>query len=89
MSVKKTFICLFRKFSADFSDKYSSPGIQLEPDAIQMLSNYSWPGNVRQLKNIAEQICVLEKDRNVTAAGLAELYPERKCHQFTYGDQRI
>jgi len=72
---KEDIYLLFRKFSADFSDKYRSPGIQLEPDAIQVLSNYSWPGNVRQLKNIAEQICVLEKDRNVTAAALLNYIP--------------
>lgn len=72
---KEDIYLLFRKFSADFSDKYRSPGIQLEPDAIQMLSNYSWPGNVRQLKNIAEQVCVLEKDRNVTAAALLNYIP--------------
>jgi transcriptional regulator with PAS, ATPase and Fis domain len=72
---KEDVYLLFRKFSADFSDKYRSPGIQLEPDAIQVLSNYRWPGNVRQLKNIAEQICVLEKDRNVTAAALMNYIP--------------
>lgn len=72
---KEDIFLLFRKFSADFSDKYRSPGIHLEPDAIQMLSNYSWPGNVRQLKNIAEQICVLEKDRNVTANALLSYIP--------------
>jgi transcriptional regulator with PAS, ATPase and Fis domain len=72
---KEDIYLLFRKFSADFSDKYRSPGIQLEPDAMQLLSNYSWPGNVRQLKNIAEQICVLEKDRNVSAAALLNYIP--------------
>lgn len=72
---KEDIFLLFRKFSADFSDKYRSPGIQLEPDAIQMLSNYSWPGNVRQLKNIAEQVCVLEKERNVTASALMNYIP--------------
>ena len=76
---KEDIYLLFRKFSADFSDKYRSPGIQLEPDAIQMLSNYSWPGNVRQLKNIAEQICVLEKDRNVTAAALLNYIPNESA----------
>ena len=72
---KEDIYLLFRKFSADFSDKYRSPGIQLEPDAIHMLTNYSWPGNVRQLKNIAEQVCVLEKDRQVTAEDLLNYIP--------------
>ena len=76
---KEDIYLLFRKFSADFSDKYRSPGIQLEPDAIQILSNYSWPGNVRQLKNIAEQICVLEKDRNVSAAAILNYIPNESA----------
>ncbi|WAC42162.1 sigma-54 interaction domain-containing protein [Pedobacter sp. SL55] len=69
---------LFRKFVSDFSNKYRSPGIQLENDAVQMLSNYSWPGNVRQLKNIAEQVCVLEKERNVTAQALLNYIPNEQ-----------
>ncbi|WP_316802311.1 sigma-54 interaction domain-containing protein [Pedobacter nototheniae] len=72
---KEDIYLLFRKFSADFSDKYRSPGLNLEPDAIQILTNYSWPGNVRQLKNIAEQICVLEKDRNVTGQAILNYIP--------------
>lgn len=72
---KEDIFLLFRKFSADFSDKYRSPGIQLDSEAIQMLSNYSWPGNVRQLKNIAEQVCVLEKERLVTAQALLNYIP--------------
>ncbi|MCX2431965.1 MULTISPECIES: sigma-54 interaction domain-containing protein [unclassified Pedobacter] len=72
---KEDIYLLFRKFSADFSDKYRSPSLHLEPDAIQILTNYSWPGNVRQLKNIAEQVCVLEKDRNVTGAAILNYIP--------------
>ncbi|WP_256002164.1 MULTISPECIES: sigma-54 interaction domain-containing protein [Pedobacter] len=72
---KEDIYLLFRKFSADFSDKYRSPGIHLEPDAIQILTNYSWPGNVRQLKNIAEQVCVLEKDRDVNGTALLNYIP--------------
>eukprot|EP01012_Entosiphon_sulcatum_P017245 TRINITY_DN22040_c0_g1_i1.p2 TRINITY_DN22040_c0_g1~~TRINITY_DN22040_c0_g1_i1.p2 ORF type:complete len:416 (+),score=60.16 TRINITY_DN22040_c0_g1_i1:1527-2774(+) len=72
---KEDIYLLFRKFSADFSDKYRSPALHLEPDAIQVLTNYSWPGNVRQLKNIAEQICVLEKDRNVTGQAILNYIP--------------
>lgn len=75
---KEDIYLLFRKFAADFSDKYRSPGLQLDPEAIQMLTNYSWPGNVRQLKNIAEQICVLEKDRNVSAQALLNYIPNEK-----------
>lgn len=66
---------LFRKFIVDFSDKYRTPGVQLTPDAQEMLMNYSWPGNVRQLKNIAEQIAVLEQERVVNASILVKYLP--------------
>jgi len=72
---KEDIYLLFRKFAADFSDKYRSPALHLEPDAVQILTNYSWPGNVRQLKNIAEQICVLEKERNVTGQAILNYIP--------------
>ncbi|HCV16480.1 MAG TPA: hypothetical protein DF637_09125 [Rikenellaceae bacterium] len=54
---------LFKKFSLDFADKYMMPSIRLTPDAVIMLENYRWPGNVRQLKSIAEQISVIEHNR--------------------------
>lgn len=73
---KEDIHLLFRKFVADFSDKYRSPSVQLTPDAQDLLTNYSWPGNVRQLKNIAEQIAVLEKQRVVDAAILSKYLPE-------------
>lgn len=66
---------LFRKFIADFTDKYRSPSVQLEADAQNLLTHYSWPGNVRQLKNIAEQIAVLEKNRNLNAESLTKYIP--------------
>ncbi|CDS92224.1 MULTISPECIES: sigma-54 interaction domain-containing protein [Sphingobacterium] len=66
---------LFRKFVVDFSDKYRSPSIQLTEDAQKLLMTYSWPGNVRQLKNIAEQIAVLEKERVVDARILQNYLP--------------
>ncbi|MCY4780982.1 sigma 54-interacting transcriptional regulator [Sphingobacterium sp. UT-1RO-CII-1] len=66
---------LFRKFIVDFSDKYRSPSVQLTPEAQELLMNYTWPGNVRQLKNIAEQIAVLEKERIVDVDNLAKYLP--------------
>ena len=54
---------LFKKFSLDFADKYKMPSIRLTPDAVIMLESYRWPGNVRQLKSIAEQISVIEHNR--------------------------
>lgn len=72
---KEDIHLIFRKFVADFSDKYRSPNITLDEGAVQILANYSWPGNVRQLKNIAEQIAVLERDRHITAQTLLSYIP--------------
>lgn len=63
---KEDIHLLFRKFAADFSQKYKMPTIRLEQDAINLLLKYRWPGNIRQLRNIAEQISVLEKERNIS-----------------------
>ena len=63
---------LFRKFAADFANKYKVAPIQLDDEAKQLLINYPWPGNVRELKNIAEQISVLSHDKNITAKELSK-----------------
>ncbi|MCX6167565.1 MAG: sigma-54 dependent transcriptional regulator [Sphingobacteriales bacterium] len=79
---KEDIFLLFRKFIADFTDKYRSPSVQLDADAQNVLSNYSWPGNVRQLKNIAEQIAVLEKDRNITGQSILTYIPHEQNNQL-------
>ncbi|MGB3005335.1 MAG: sigma-54 dependent transcriptional regulator [Chitinophagaceae bacterium] len=61
---------LFRKFSADFANKYKTSPVQLDEEAKQLLISYPWPGNVRELKNIAEQISVLSQDKQIKAAEL-------------------
>ena len=61
---------LFRKFAADFANKYKAAPVQLDDEAKQLLISYPWPGNVRELKNIAEQISVLSIDKNITAMEL-------------------
>ncbi len=58
---------LFRKFARDFADKYRMPPIRLDEEARILLINYRWPGNVRQLKNITEQISIIEQNRELTA----------------------
>lgn len=63
---KEDIIILFKKFAADFAVKYRMPAIQLTPEAEQIFINYYWPGNIRQLKNITEQISIIEKERNIT-----------------------
>jgi len=69
-------ILLFRKFSVDFAERYRMPAIRPDNQAREMLLNYYWPGNVRQLKNIAEQISVIEQDREVTAVMLTHYLPD-------------
>jgi transcriptional regulator with PAS, ATPase and Fis domain len=73
---KEDIILLFRKFAADFADKYKTGSVQLDDDAKNILSAYSFPGNVRELKNIAEQISVLSKDKNVTGPQLRTFLPQ-------------
>lgn len=68
---------LFRKFAADFSERYRTQSVQLDSAAQQVLTNYSWPGNVRELKNIAEQVSVLSTDKMVTADALQRFIPQR------------
>jgi DNA-binding NtrC family response regulator len=72
---KEDIILLFRKFTADFADKYKTTSVQLEDDAKNILSNYGFPGNVRELKNLAEQISVLSKDKNITGEQLRGFLP--------------
>ncbi len=67
---------LFRKFAADFALKYKMPTIRLEDDAVQLLQSYRWGGNIRQLRNIAEQISVLEQERNITGKELKSYLPD-------------
>ncbi|MCC8359953.1 sigma-54 interaction domain-containing protein [Salinimicrobium sediminilitoris] len=66
---------LFRKFASDFALKYKMPTIRLDDDAISLLQKYRWNGNVRQLRNLAEQISVLEQERSIDAAKLKEYLP--------------
>ena len=72
---KEDISLLFRKFAADFAEKYRMPPIRLTEDAVQILENYRWPGNVRELKNITEQISILEQERTVDALRLKEYLP--------------
>ncbi len=67
---------LFKKFAADFADRYVMPPVRLEPEAVQLLESYPWPGNIRQLKSIAEQISVLEHERLISAAVLRKYLPD-------------
>ncbi|MFN7312223.1 MAG: sigma-54 interaction domain-containing protein [Bacteroidota bacterium] len=77
---KEDIHLLFRKFAADFAEKYRSKIVTLEPDALQMVQNYSWPGNIRQLKNIAEQLSVLDEDKIVNGQELQRILPAERTN---------
>ena len=67
---------LFRKFTTDFSEQYRMPPLSLDDEAIEMLEHYPWPGNVRQLKNVTEQMSILETNRRIDADTLLGYLPE-------------
>lgn len=75
-------VLLFRKFASDFAEKYHMPPLQLTEDARQMLMAYTWPGNVRQLKNITEQISIIEADREINADILKNYLPENNAQRL-------
>lgn len=72
---KEDIHLLFRKFSADFAEKYRMPVLRLNDEAVKVLSNYRWSGNVRQLKNITEQISIIEKNRDLNGITLSKYLP--------------
>ena len=73
---KEDIPLLFRKFAGDCAEKYMMPPITLTDDAREMLKNFRWPGNVRQLKNITEQISVIEHERVITPEILQKYLPK-------------
>lgn len=73
---KEDIHLLFRKFASTFADKYRMPTIRLTEDAIPILNGYRWPGNIRQLRNLSEQISVIEKERLITPQLLLKYLPK-------------
>ncbi|MBI1317124.1 AAA domain-containing protein [bacterium] len=67
---------LFRKFAQDFAEKYKLPAVRLDSDAVDALSDYRWPGNIRQLRNLVEQLSVLETERSVSRTTLEHYLPQ-------------
>lgn len=67
---------LFRKFAQDFSQKYRVPAVRLSEEAVAVLESYRWPGNIRQLRNLVEQLCVVESDREIKSEVLRQYIPE-------------
>ena len=79
---KEDIVLLFRKFASDFAEKYRMPPVKLTEDAKQLLTNYYWNGNVRQLKNITEQISVIEQQREISAQILRTYLPKDEIERL-------
>lgn len=73
---KEDIPLLFRKFASDFAERYKMPPVKLLPDALQVLVSYRWPGNVRQLKNVTEQLSILEQKKEINAELLLKYIPD-------------
>jgi len=82
---KEDIHLLFRKFASDFADKYRIPAIRLDEEAIDLLESYSWPGNIRQLKNICEQISAVEQNRSVNKETLSQYIPKENATPVLFG----
>lgn len=85
---KDDIALLFRKFAADFAEKYKMPAIQLAPEARAVLESYPWPGNIRQLKNITEQISIIESERQISADTLRLYLPEASLLPVVYKTEK-
>ncbi len=79
---KDDIVLLFRKFASDFAEKYRMPAIQLTEEAKKTLMAYPWPGNIRELKNITEQISIIEKNREITPDILESYIPQTQDARF-------
>ena len=79
---------LFRKFSSDFADRYHIPPIRLKEEAVEILHSYSWPGNIRQLKNIVEQISAIEQDRSISLEILKNYIPKHNSTPILFRDEK-
>src|ERR1700712_4806298 len=79
---QEDIILLFRKFVIDFAEKYKTTPVQLDEEAKNLLINYSWKGNVRELKNIAEQVSVLSQDKNISGPVFRRFLPENNNNRL-------
>ncbi len=75
---REDIVLLFRKFASDFAQKYHMPPVKLDPPAQSLLMDYRWSGNIRQLRNVAEQVSVLEKEREINASRIRAYLPDRE-----------
>ena len=84
---KEDIKLLFRKFASDFAEKYRIPAVQLTPEALTMFENYRWDGNIRQLKNVTEQISIIEKERLITPEILRNYLPAQTALPMIFKDE--
>ena len=75
---REDIVLLFRKFASDFAQKYHMPSVKLDQPAQSLLMDYRWSGNIRQLRNVAEQVSVLEKEREINASRIRAYLPDRE-----------
>ena len=75
---EKDITLLFRKFASDFSDQHKINPIRLDPEASELINNYRFPGNIRELKNLVEQISILELNRNISSQTLLKYLPKQE-----------
>ncbi len=87
---KEDIHLLFRKFAADFAEKYRMPNLQLNEEAIKLLTNYRWNGNIRQLKNMTEQLSIIEKEKNIDEFIMQKYLPHSGSRDLPvlYRDQK-
>ncbi len=79
---KEDIHLLFRKFAGDFAERYKMPTVVLQPEAMNLMTEYRWPGNVRQLKNVTEQLSILERQKNITADILLKYLPQETLNRL-------
>lgn len=79
---KEDIHLLFRKFASDFAERYKMPTVILQPEAMKLMTDYRWPGNVRQLKNVTEQLSILERQKNISAEVLLKYLPEESMNRL-------
>lgn len=84
---KEDIKLLFRKFASDFAEKYHIPSVQLTQDALAMLENYRWDGNIRQLKNVTEQISIIEEARVISSDVLKNYLPSQTSLPAIFKDE--
>ena len=84
---KEDISLLFKKFSRDFCEKNRIPVINLAPDAIESIQEYDWPGNIRELKNFAEKLSIIERKRNLNASDILLYIPKKEKNPIIFNNQ--